>query len=276
MVRKLIFLMAMCALSFHSNAQVIRAITYNLRFDNPADGKDQWANRKMNVVKLLEHYSPDVFGVQEALKNQLDYLTDAMPEYEFIGVGRDDGEEAGEFSAIFYNKAHVKLIKSGTFWLSDTPDKVSKGWDAALPRICTYALFQEVQTKRKFWMFNTHFDHIGDIARNESAYLIVSKINEMNKKDYPVLLTGDFNLRQEDAPIQYLSKKLNDTYSEDTKNASYGTFNGFKHDEKPEKRIDYIFVNDQFTPVRTAIITDKYQDRFPSDHLPVMAELEMK
>ncbi|HBH22087.1 MAG TPA: endonuclease/exonuclease/phosphatase [Cytophagales bacterium] len=275
-MRYILTLILAFILSAPAQSQVIRAMTYNIRFDNPADGRDQWADRKMDVVKLINEYEPDIIGTQEGLKHQLDYLVDAMPQYHYLGVGRDDGEQAGEYTAILYKKYLYKVLKSGTFWLSETPGEVSKGWDAALPRICTYILLQHKTSKKRFWVFNTHFDHVGKNARSESAYLIWEKIQELNKKGLPVVLTGDFNLSPNEAPIEFLSDKMTDTYNEDTENAEWGTFNGFQHDKRHRRRIDYVFINEQFKTVHSAILINQYDKRFPSDHMPVIADLEFQ
>ncbi|MFP9098332.1 endonuclease/exonuclease/phosphatase family protein [Flavobacterium sp. RHBU_24] len=183
-------------------AQNIKVMTYNLRLDTDADGENRWGLRKDLVAGQVQFYEPDFMGVQEALPQQMHYLDDTLAAYDFIGVGRDDGREKGEFSAIFYNKDKFKAVQQSTFWLSPTPEKPRLGWDAACNRVCTYGLFENTKTRQKVWVFNTHFDHLGNVARIESAKLILKKINEINKDKLPFILTGDFNLEETSEPIK--------------------------------------------------------------------------
>ncbi|MEM8889234.1 MAG: endonuclease/exonuclease/phosphatase family protein, partial [Bacteroidota bacterium] len=142
-------------------------MTYNLRYDNPNDGENRWDLRKEFLRDQLKFFEPDVMGIQEGLKHQLDYLDGELSAYSYIGVGRDDGKEKGEYTAIFYKADKLSLIRQSTFWLSESPDEISVGWDAALERICTYALFEEKAGGAKFYVFNTHFDHRGEKARRK-------------------------------------------------------------------------------------------------------------
>ena len=180
------FLFLFVQISLYS--QTMEIMTYNIKYANENDGENSWSNRKDFITNQLKFYEPDAFGVQEAVKQQMDYFKDHLDGYDYVGVGRDDGKEGGEYSAIFYKKSRLKVLKHDTFWLSETPQKPSKGWDAAYPRICTYALFEDQQTGEKFWYFNTHFDHIGDKARKESAKLIWKKIQELNPENLPRFL----------------------------------------------------------------------------------------
>ncbi len=253
-----------------------RVMTYNIKYANENDGEDSWSYRKDWITNQIKFYEPDLFGVQEALQVQIDYFSDRMPNYKHIGVGRDDGKKKGEYSAIFYNSDKFEVLENSTFWLNENPTEIKKGWDAALPRICTYGLFENKKTGKKFWHFNTHFDHVGIKARQESAKLIFDKITEVNKENYPVVLTGDFNLMPDTKSIQYLSDKMIDSKSE----ASLvfgpeGTFNGFNFKEPVSRRIDYIFVSKNgFDIKKYAVLSDSKDLHYPSDHLPVMVELE--
>jgi len=247
-------------------------MSYNIRYNNVNDGENKWDERKDDVVALLNHYEPLVFGIQEGLLEQVQYIRDQSGVYDYSGVGRDDGNEKGEFTAIFYNKENLTLLTEGTFWLSETPEKVSKDWDAALPRICSYAQFKFKDTDRTFWFFNAHFDHVGKIARANSATLIVQKIKEIAGSVSPVILSGDFNATPSSQPILNIISYLKDAFS-NTQKAFYGpigTFSGFDTSAKLEDRIDYIFYLN-VTPKSLSHIDDRRQNGlWVSDHLPVL------
>lgn len=255
-----------------------KVMTYNIRLDVESDGENRWDKRKGLLANQVRFYEPDFMGVQEALPQQMHYLDETLPAYDFIGVGRDDGKEKGEFSAIFYNKDKFKVVKQSTFWLSQTPEKPGLGWDAACNRVCTYGLFENLKTKKKIWVFNTHFDHIGTTARMESAKLILAKIKELNKEGYPFVLTGDFNLTEDNESIQRITAELNDTrkvaklvYGPD------GTWNAFDFTKPATERIDYIFIpKKNVTVTKYAILSDNKNNRYYSDHLAVYSELEIK
>ena len=189
----------------------IKVISYNVRYNNPNDGKDIWENRRSTIVNLIKNENPDFLGLQEVNHAQLLFLNSNLSNYSFVGVGRDDGKTKGEYSPIFYNNNLFDLIKSDTFWLSSTPDKISVGWDASMERICTYAVFKSKTNKKNIWVFNTHFDHIGMEAREKSADLIISVINKLTEPEDYVVLTGDFNLLDDSKPIMNLQSNFNDT-----------------------------------------------------------------
>lgn len=259
-------------------AQNIRVITYNIRYNNPGDGINSWANRSQSVGALLDFYQADVFGLQEALIGQIEDIHQQLPHFNWVGVGRDDGKKEGEFSPLFYNAQKYKSEKEGWFWLSETPEKPGLGWDAACNRICTWIVLKETKSGNRFMVFNTHFDHMGNKARTESARLILRKIEELNTKNLPVILTGDFNLTPEQEPVSVITAKLKDSKAVSQK-APYGpegTFNSFKFDAPMKNRIDYIFVNDQIDVVRYGVLTDSKDQRYPSDHQPVLVDLEIK
>jgi len=182
---KLLIFLFIPAIAF---GQTFNVMTYNIRYDNPSDGKNAWSLRKECLVSQIEKYNPAILGIQEGLHHQVLYLDSCFSKYAYIGVGRDDGKTKGEYCAIFYDTLQFRVIESSTFWLSGTPERVSVGWDAALERICTYAIFENVQTGKRILVFNTHFDHIGVIARKKSAQLIVSKEHEINSEKLPVLI----------------------------------------------------------------------------------------
>lgn len=272
------FLLVLFAFGCTEQEQPQKFMTYNLRYNNPGDGINRWDARKANVVDLITKYSPDVFGTQEGLNDQVSYLDSALTDYSYVGVGRDDGKQKGEYCAVFYKTVKYNLIKQSTFWLSDTPEEISVGWDAVLERICTYLLLENKETKQRFYVFNTHFDHVGTEARINSSKLIYSKITEHNPENYPCVLMGDLNLLPDTDPIQYLSKQLDDTKTLAGENISgpQGSFNGFKHTEPVTDRIDYIFISKDDGKVNQyKVIDDQIEERYPSDHLPVLVEVEL-
>ena len=255
--------------------QTYQVMTYNIRYGNANDGENHWNLRKDFLQGQIAFYKPDIFGIQEALHFQVKYLDSSFANYNYVGVGRDDGKEKGEYSAVFYNGDKFKVLDHSTFWLSKTPDKISVGWDAAMERICTYALFENKISKQKFWVFNTHFDHIGEQARIESAKLIYKKITALNSDNLPVIVMGDFNLEPDSAPIQFLATNLSDSYKSSLEKpfGPSGTFNGFKFNEPVTRRIDYIFTSKKNIKVlQYAVLSDSKDCKYPSDHLPVFLE----
>jgi len=199
-----------------------------------------------------------------------------LVNYGYVGVGRDDGKNEGEYSAIFYKKEKFDVLKSGTFWLSETPEQVSMGWDAVCNRICTYALLEDRVSKSKFWVFNTHFDHIGNEARKKSAILIIEKIKELNQINDPIVLMGDFNMEPDHESINYIKTKLKDSKEvSELQFGPQGTFNGFDFDKPVTRRIDYIFVSETIKVNKYAVLSDSWNLQYPSDHLPVIIELQL-
>nr|WP_317041684.1 endonuclease/exonuclease/phosphatase family protein [Winogradskyella sp. J14-2] len=251
-------------------------MSYNIKLDYPKDGKNSWANRKPFLISQVKFYAPDVLGVQEAMPNQMKAMDSLLVDYSYVGVGRDDGKNKGEYSAIFYNKDKLDVIKSSTFWLSETPGKVSMGWDAVCNRVCTYALFQDKNTNRKFWVFNTHFDHVGEEARKHSAILILAKIKSLNTENQPVFLTGDFNMEPNHKSISLISKTLKDSkHICELDFGPQGTFNGFNFNKPVTRRIDYIFVSEDVEVNKYAVLSDNWNMQYPSDHLPVLIEAKL-
>ena len=252
------------------NTPVVIA-TYNIRYNNPGDSLNAWSHRKENVKALIRFHEFDIFGTQEGLIDQMNGISE-MEAYARTGHGRDDGKEAGEHSAIFYKKDRFKLIESGDFWLSETPEKPGKGWDAkCCNRICSWGKFQNLQTKKTFYFFSVHFDHQGVVARKESGKLMVKKIQEI-AKNAPVICVGDFNSTPETEQIQTMQTILNDSYNV-TQTPPYGpvgTFNAFKFNAPMKHRIDYIFVSKGIKVLKYGVLTDAKDQRYPSDHQPVM------
>jgi endonuclease/exonuclease/phosphatase family metal-dependent hydrolase len=260
-------------------AQSLKVLTYNIRLDIASDGINNWSNRKDYFNAQLQFYNPDIFGIQEALPNQVRDIVAALETYKNISMGRD-GVEKGEASSLFFKKDRFTLLQGATFWLSETPNVISKGWDAALNRICTYALLKDKETKKHLWVFNTHLDHMGEQARTESLALIVTKIKQLNTQNYPVILMGDFNSEPQEERIKQLKKSMDDSRDISIQKpfGPNGTFNGFKHNEPVTKIIDYIFLskNNPFLVTKYAILSDSKDLRYPSDHLPVYVELKLK
>ncbi len=261
----------------------MRVMTFNIRYDNPKDGINAWPNRKDNVADLIKFYEIDLLGVQEAVHGQMIDLQERLPKYQWVGVARDDGAKKGEYSAIFFLKERFNLEDHGTFWLSETPEeKGSMGWDAACARIVTWARLTDKQSNKTFFMLNTHFDHRGVIAREESAKLLRSNTSTI-AGDLPAVVTGDFNSTDTSAIYKTLTHKGNDSnlkfYLRDAFDISevppYGpeaTFNGFGRITNGH-RIDYIFVTENLRVLKHAIITDTWSGLYPSDHMPVLAEI---
>lgn len=272
-----IFLFLLTGLSFAQKNNPINIASYNLRYANKGDGINAWSNRKENVKALIRFHDFDIFGVQEALIGQLKEVAE-LPEYAFYGKGRDDGLEGGEHSAIFYKKDRFKLIKSGDFWLSETPEKPGKGWDATCcNRICSWGKFQDLTTKKEFFFFNVHFDHQGVEARKQSGFLMVKKMKEI-AGNATTILTGDFNSLPETQQIKTIQTLLGDAH-EVTKQPPYGpegTFNSFKFDAPLDKRIDYIFVSKNIEVLKYGVLTDAKEQRYPSDHQPVLIKAIIK
>ncbi len=277
----LVTILLFSLLSQAQKSKPINTMSFNIRYDNPNDGKQNWHHRKENIVRMINFYDLDIIGMQEVLINQLDFLKTNLSQYNIVGVGRDDGKEKGEFAPVFFNKYRFKQLKSGTFWLSETPGKVSKGWDADLERIATWVILKDKTTGTEFIFMNTHFDHRGKQARIESSKLLKQKSIEL-AGDLPLILTGDFNLIPESEGIKTLIEpngKNTLFNSSSLATTSYGpnwTTCGF--DNRPfEKRkvIDYIFLRHVEKVNKYAVFSEMLNDIYLSDHCPVFAQIEL-
>ncbi|MCD9185186.1 MAG: endonuclease/exonuclease/phosphatase family protein [Pyrinomonadaceae bacterium] len=259
-------------------AQSLKVMTYNIRLDLASDKDNAWNNRKDFFISQMKFYEPDIFGVQEALPNQINDLTANLPAYSHIGIGRDEGGK-GEASAIFFKRNRFKVSGENTFWLSETPEKSSKSWDAAYPRICTFGLFKDLKTKKTFRVFNTHLDHVGEVARTRGIEMILAKIRAVNTKDYPVFFMGDFNSEPDTERIKNLKKAMTDSRdaSESEPFGPSGSFNGFKFNEPVTRLIDYIFIDNskRIRIKKYAVLSDSMNLHFPSDHFPIFVEAEI-
>ena len=271
--RKLFIVVCLLLMTSAANSQSLKIMTYNIRLDTPSDSANAWIHRRAWLCEQVKTANPDLFGIQEGLPQQVSYIDSSCGGYRHIGVGREDGKFMGEFSAIWYDTLKFKLIRQGTFWLSANPTKPTMGWDAACKRVCTFGCFQEMATGRKFWMFNTHFDHIGLEARKNSAMLILQRMKIINPDGYPVILTGDFNATPDSGPIKLLSAELQDSKSADKSMAMDpgGTFNNFDTTKPAAERIDYIFTDQGFRSVSYNIIRESRNGHYASDHFPVIA-----
>ena len=252
----------------------INVATYNLRYNTKNDGINAWPNRKENVKALIRYHEFDIFGVQEALADQLKDVAE-MKEFAYYGKGRDDGIEKGEHSAFFYRKDRFKLLASGDFWLSETPDKPGLGWDATCcNRICSWGKFKDLKSKKEFYFFSVHFDHQGVQARKESGKLMVKKIREI-AGNTTAICVGDFNSEPQSEQIQTMQTLLKDAYAitEQPPYGPEGTFNAFKFDAPMKNRIDYIFVSSRIKVLKYGVLTDAKDQRYPSDHQPVVAKI---
>lgn len=305
-MKKCFILLAVMLMAFSVSAQDLVVGSYNIRNSNSGDTKNGngWVRRCPVICDQVEWVGFDVFGMQEVKHNQLEDMLAGLPDYDYEGVGRDDGKQEGEYSPIFYKKERFKKLEGGTFWISETPEKVGvKGWDAALPRICSYVHLQDKVTKKRFWFFNLHMDHVGVEARREGAKLIAKKITEMCGKE-PAFVTGDFNVDQHNEAYRTIINTgvLEDSYElAEKKFATTGTFNSFDSNLFTESRIDHIFVTEHVTVNNYAVLTDGYwtpneksaktrkgeaapqeinfsehQHRCPSDHYPIAAKITFK
>lgn len=247
----------------------LKVMTYNVRLDIASDEENAWPNRKDFLTSQVLFLEPDILGVQEAKPNQVEDLKASLKNYKFFGKGRDGGQK-GEHAGIYFNTKNLSVEQEHTFWLSETPEVVSKGWDAAYPRVCTYGLFTLKQTKQKIWVFNTHLDHIGKVAQKDGMLLILDKIKEVNTTNYPVIIMGDFNVEPDSEVIKILKTQLSDSREKaEVVFGPEGTFNAFKYDEPVTRRIDYIIVSNGIKVEKYATLSSSIDLRFPSDHFPV-------
>lgn len=268
-MKKLLTFIAALGIAAGAMASELTVVSYNLRYENDWDAEagNGWKERYPAAADQLLFIRPDVFGTQELKSGQIKDLLSKMPQYSYIGVAREDGREDGEYSAIFYNRDRVKLIDSGTFWISETPDRPSKGWDGQCTRICTWGQFETADGK-PFYYFNMHMDHVGVIARREGGKLVVNKIKEIAGDGATVLLSGDFNVDQTSEVYDVFANSgiLADTYeSARHRFAPNGTFNSFNPANTTASRIDHIFTSPSVTVDRYGILTDMRWENAPSE-----------
>lgn len=251
------------------NLKSLKVMSFNIRYNNPADNQNSWENRRKACVAMINDVQPDIFGVQEALPDQMNYFDSSLINYSWVGVGRDSLITNNEYSAVFFRKDKFELLSSNTFWLSETPDIQSKGWDAKYKRIATWALLKNKQTAEKILMMNTHFDHKGQIARKESAKLLIEKIKQLSDDKTMVILTGDFNATPKEELFEPISEYMNSSHLKAEITDSLGTTNGFGT-EPPGKIIDYIFYRNVI-PLKYQTLIKNYGIPYISDHYPIIA-----
>ena len=252
-------------------------MSYNIRLDVESDGVNQWNNRKEGIVSLIKEEKPDILGIQEGLEHQIKYLSNQLDEYSMIGEGRDGGK-SGEYSAIYYKNKKLTVLTDQTFWLSETPSIPSIGWDAALNRVSTVGVFRIISSNEKLIAYNTHFDHIGIKARDNSVNVILNHIKDNNFTDNAIIVMGDLNASPDDKIIQSFTKIYLDAAVARPQNAkqAIGTFNGFDLEEPAKRRIDYIFLDKANFRIESYLVPDKPQGHsYPSDHFPVIVDVKL-
>jgi endonuclease/exonuclease/phosphatase family metal-dependent hydrolase len=256
----------------------LKVMSFNIRYGTANDGDNHWDRRKDFLVDVIRDEAPDVMGVQEALYGQLAYILQALPDYAMVGVGRDDGVRAGEYSSILYRRAALAVNRSDTFWFSDTPERVaSKSWGNNITRICTWAQFTTPEG-RPLYVYNVHLDHQSQPSRERSATLLRSRMASRDPKA-PVIVTGDFNAGEKNPAVVAMLEggDLRDTFRVKQPQASpVGTFTGFKHGQITGEKIDYVFASGEWDVIDAQIVRTSRNDRYPSDHFPVTATLRMR
>ena len=251
----------------------LKVMSYNVRFGTADDGVYSWPNRQDAAVAMIEDQRPAVFGVQEGLRFQLEFIAEKCPEYQYVGVGREDGEERGEHMAVFYDTTRVDLKDWGTYWLSETPDEPSKGWDAACKRTATWTLLYDKKTDKHFYFVDTHLDHVGEVAREKGLALVVERIGAMNPENYPMILLGDFNVFPDDPCLAGLRAVMTDAREVAPVTSNESTYHGYGTVEKAP--IDYIFYSGFSGCEEFARVTKPYLEcPYVSDHYPVTAVLK--
>ena len=273
----LILAAALCLVPWISSAKevsgpdTLSVISFNIRMGEGKDGTNSWQFRCPATIYMLRDKQPDIFGLQEAYDYQVLFIRENMLDYKSVGVGREDGKHKGEHMSIFYNKKKISLLKWGTFWLSETPEKPSMGWDAACFRTATWALMKDKRSGHKFYYVNTHLDHVGKTAQREGLALIVERIRAINPDGYPMVLTGDFNVESSDPVLTDLNKMMKDARVTAERTDSLNSFNGWG---KSSSVIDYIYYSGFSSCPKFETVQKKYGDfPFISDHYPVRAVL---
>lgn len=250
----------------------IKVSSFNVRFTNLDDGSNRWRKRRDDVVNFLKVENLDIIGMQEVLNSQVLFLEENLGNYTRLGVGRDDGEQAGEYAPVFVKESRFRVLDSGTFWLSETPEVPSMGWDAVLNRICTYARLSDLKTGQEVYVFNTHFDQVGSTARMQSASLILDSIQSKLNQNIRVVLTGDLNVEPQSTVYHSFTEVLEDSFFADARFGPVGTFNSFNVGGNHNRRIDYILFNG-FRSIRYETVSAVISGRYLSDHFPVISTL---
>ncbi len=251
-------------------------MSFNIRYNNPNDKENWWEYRKKEITEMINYYQPDILGIQEGLNEQVSYLDSALTDYSYVGVGRDNGKEKGEYTAIFFNTKKLHALADQTYWLSQTPDIVSVGWDASMERIATFGTFRNIKTNETIYVFNCHYDHVGKVARLKSSNLIIKLLEQKDIAKEKIIVMGDLNCEPNEEPIQILKTKLEDSFEVSKKSAygSVGTFNRFDTKLHLSKRIDYIFTRNIEVESYINIDDRRSNNLFLSDHLPVFITIK--
>jgi len=259
-----------------AQTQVLKVMSYNIRFDNPEDGANTWSNRRDFLVEQVHTANPDIIGLQESLPTQVSYVVNKLTHYGHAGIGRDENG-TGESTTILFRRERFEITESHTFWLSDTPNHMSKGWDAAIRRICTYVRLTDRHTGQSLLVLNTHFDHVGEEARKQSATLILKKIEELNTQNHPVILLGDFNATPDSEPIKRLKTKMTEARlaSANVMRPQLGSYNAFDPSKPADKLIDHVFVSPGLPVENYLMLVETREGRYPSDHFPVVVDIKL-
>lgn len=277
-MKRLIYLLAAVAFTACGSAPSLSVMTFNMRYDNPEDGENNWRFRRERVAEVIKAQDVDVLGTQELLSNQFDDLSGLLTGYQGVGVGRLDGAESGEYCAVFFKKERFTLLDSGTFWLSETPEVVgSLGWDGACERIATWVVLRD-RDGRELFFIDTHLDHVGQVARDEGVSLLMKRIETLSG-GRPVILTGDFNSEPESSVVAHVQKDgvLRDAKAIAAQRSgtdwSFSDFGRIPEAERP--LLDYIFVSGDIEAVRYEVLPDTFDGGYVSDHAPVMAVVKI-
>ena len=281
-MKKLFFAFTSFVFVLTVSAQELNVMTFNIRLNTAGDSLNAWPYRKDNAASQIIFHEIHILGVQEALHDQMLDLKERLKRFKYVGVGRDDGKQKGEYSAIFYDTTRLQVLQTKTFWLSETPAVPgSKGWDASYTRVVTWAKFTDRKTRKTFFVFNTHFDHIGQVARRESAKIVLKTVKEV-AGNAPAMFMGDFNSRPSDEPIGIIKSSTGPSMLVDSKEISTtghygptGTFNGFQSKEIHDDPIDYIFLKGKWKVTKHATISQTWGGRFASDHFAVLARVTL-
>ncbi|MEL6923633.1 MAG: endonuclease/exonuclease/phosphatase family protein [Bacteroidota bacterium] len=268
-----------CCMQLNAQSPTLRVLSFNIRYDSPRDTGNLWVDRKEKVAAVIRFHQADLIGIQEGLYHQLEQLDSLLPDHDYLGVGRDDGRQKGEFTAIFYRRKRLQPINTAHFWLSETPEVPgSMSWETACTRMVSHVHFRDLLTGQFFYHFNTHYDHISHEARYKGTLLLQEEMSTLPDSAF-VLLTGDFNVTQEDSTYQLLSTFVKDTQRL-SPNGGYGpdfSYKAFDQPGKPGHIIDYIFIRPHpgVQVLRHGLLSDNWDGKYPSDHLPVLLELRL-
>ena len=277
-MKRLIYLLAAVAFTACGSATSLSVMTFNMRYDNPEDGQNNWRFRRERIAGVIKAQEVDVLGTQELLSNQFNDLSGLLTGYQGVGVGRLDGAESGEYCAVFFRKDRFTLLDSGTFWLSETPEVVgSLGWDGACERIATWVVLRD-RDGRELFFIDTHLAHVGQVARDEGVSLLMKRIETLSG-GRPVILTGDFNSEPGSSVVAHVQKDgvLRDAKAIAAQRSgtdwSFSDFGQIPEAERP--LLDYIFVSGDIEAVRYEVLPDIFDGGYVSDHAPVMAVVKI-